>query len=158
MSAGTTLEGPGTTVLRPATRRDAAWIAELRAAAMRPDLERLGRYNRVFVRRRFLDSFDPADARVLELDGRAIGVIAMRVAGERAWIEHFFLEPALQGRGLGSILLADALARVDALGLDCELIALAESGSIRLYLRHGFLPTHLDGVDQHMLRAGAGRN
>ncbi len=38
-------------VLRPAVATDAAWIAELRAVVMRPDLERLGRFDPVRVRR-----------------------------------------------------------------------------------------------------------
>lgn len=43
-------------MLRAALPGDASWIAELRAVVMRPDLERLGRYDATRVRQRFLDA------------------------------------------------------------------------------------------------------
>ncbi|WP_350271581.1 hypothetical protein [Frondihabitans sucicola] len=46
--------------LRPATPDDAGWMAELRAVVMRPDLERLGRFDPARVRSRFLDGYSPA--------------------------------------------------------------------------------------------------
>jgi hypothetical protein len=45
--------------LRAATADDAHWIAELRAVVLRADLERLGRFDPVRVRQRFLSAFDP---------------------------------------------------------------------------------------------------
>ena len=45
--------------LRPSQTSDAAWIAELRAVVMRPDLERLARWDPVRVRERFLNGFQP---------------------------------------------------------------------------------------------------
>src|ERR1700758_1262037 len=43
--------------LRAAVDSDALWIAELRALVLRPDLERLGRFDAVRVRQRFLSAF-----------------------------------------------------------------------------------------------------
>ncbi|WP_327205491.1 MULTISPECIES: GNAT family N-acetyltransferase [unclassified Rathayibacter] len=92
--------------LRPAALSDAAWIAELRAVVMRPDLERLGRYDAQRVRRRFLDGYRPEHTRIIELDGEAVGSIAARVEDDAVWIEHFYLATAVQGRGIGSAVLA----------------------------------------------------
>ena len=86
--------------LRPSTAADAAWIAELRAEVMRPDLERLGRYDPVRVRERFLTAFDPACTRVIVVDGEDAGSIALRRDDDGWWIEHFYLRADLQGRGI----------------------------------------------------------
>lgn len=64
--------------LRPATPDDADWLADLKAEAMRPDLERLGLWDREWARRRFLDAFVPANSQVIEMDGRSVRVVAVR--------------------------------------------------------------------------------
>jgi hypothetical protein len=46
--------------LRPASPADVEAVAELRAVALRADLERLGRYNDQRVRQRLRDGFVPA--------------------------------------------------------------------------------------------------
>ena len=51
--------------LREASADDAQWIAELRAVVLRADLERLGRFDPVRVRQRFLSAFDPAVTQVV---------------------------------------------------------------------------------------------
>ncbi|MEJ6544322.1 hypothetical protein PQI65_14125 [Brachybacterium paraconglomeratum] len=57
-------------------------MAELRAVVMRPDLERLGRYDPERVRRRFLDSFTPAHTRVIQHAGIDVGLVAVRPEAE----------------------------------------------------------------------------
>lgn len=67
---------------RSLTIHDGPALAEVRAAAMRPSLERLGRYDDTRVRQRFLDAFDPTCAWGLELDGRLVGCVALRPEGD----------------------------------------------------------------------------
>jgi hypothetical protein len=64
--------------LREASAHDGQWIAELRAVVLRPDLERLSRFDPVRVRQRFLAAFEPASTRVVLVDGLAAGSIAVR--------------------------------------------------------------------------------
>lgn len=97
--------------LRPAVDSDGAWIAELRARVMRPDLERLGRWDATRVRSRFLDAFEPGDAVVIQVDAKDVGHIACRAEPDALWIEHFYLDPSLQGRGMGSEVLRETMAR-----------------------------------------------
>lgn len=77
-------------------------MAELRAVVMQPDLERMGRYDPERVRRRFLDSFTPAHTRVIQHAGVDVGLVAARPDADALWIEHFYLDPARQGQGIGS--------------------------------------------------------
>jgi ribosomal protein S18 acetylase RimI-like enzyme len=136
--------------LVPSVVGDAAWIAELRAVVMRPDLERLGRFDPQRVRDRFRAAFEPSWTSVIEVDGRAAGCIAVRPEPDARWIEHFYLDPALQGRGIGTQVLLHVLHRPDARAF--RLNVLQHSPAQRLYERHGFTVETADEVDVFMVR------
>ncbi len=134
---------------RAALPSDAHWMANLRAAVMRPDLERLGRYDDARVRTRFLDAFVPAHTRVIVADDRDVGLVALRPEPDAWWIEHFYLEPTHQGRGLGAAVLAEILASPgDARPF--RLNVLQGSPARRLYERHGFVLESEDAIDVYL--------
>lgn len=140
-------------VLRPCVPSDAAWIAELRAVVMRPDLERLGRFDPVRVRERFLAAFEPEQTYVIHSDGVDAGVIAVRPEADARWIEHFFIAPAHQGKGLGGAVLRHVMgASVDERPF--RLDVLQGSPARRLYERHGFVLESEDPVDVFMVAPG----
>ena len=141
-----------TWTLRPATPDDVEPIAELRAVVLRPDLERLGRFDERRVRQRFRDAFVAAQLSVIEIEGRFVGCVALRPAEDGHWLEHFFIDPGMQGRGLGSAVLRTLLARTDAAGVTVRLDVLQGSAARRLYERHGFTVVSEDAVDVFMVR------
>lgn len=136
--------------LRPSAPADATWIAELRAVVLRDDLTRLGRYDEVRVRQRFLDSFAATGTQVIVVDGADAGSIAVRSDEGVRWIEHFYLDPALQGRGIGGAVLARVLS--DARGQTFRLNVLQGSPALRLYRRAGFVLDSEDEVDIFLTR------
>ncbi|WP_317232355.1 GNAT family N-acetyltransferase [Clavibacter capsici] len=133
-------------ILRPALPDDATWMAELRAVVLRPDLERLGRWDPVRVRRRFLDGWTPSRTQVIRVDGRDAGLIACREEPDAHWVEHFYLDPAAQGRGIGGEVLRDLMDRHDD-GRPFRLDVLQGSAARRLYERAGFRVEREDAVD-----------
>jgi GNAT superfamily N-acetyltransferase len=137
--------------LRLATNADAHWIAELRAVVLRPDLERLGRFDPVRVRQRLLSAFDPAATQVVLVDGRETGCIAVRPEADALWVEHFYLAPDVQGRGVGSAVLQRQLAD-HGRERTFRLNVLQGSPARALYERHGFIVDHQDPVDVFMVR------
>ncbi|MEV8229682.1 GNAT family N-acetyltransferase [Streptomyces sp. NPDC079167] len=139
--------------LRPATPDDVEAIAEIRALVMRPDLERLGRYDAHRVRQRLRDAYAPGHTSVVEVGGAVAGCVALRPSEDGWCLEHFYLAPELQGRGIGTAVLADVLARTDAEGTAVRLNVLRGSAARRLYERHGFVLEHEDAVDVFMVRA-----
>ncbi|MEU5253610.1 GNAT family N-acetyltransferase [Streptomyces longwoodensis] len=139
--------------LRSAVAADVEVIAELRATVMRADLERLGRYDDHRVRQRLRDSFSPQYTSVIMLDRGLAGCVTVRPAGGRQWLEHFYLAPHCQGRGLGSAVLRTVLERTDAQGTTVGLNVLQGSGARRLYERHGFVVEDQDEIDVFMMRA-----
>lgn len=140
---------------RQASAADAAEAAELRALVLRDDLERLGRYDEQRVRQRLRDGFDPAHTWVIEVGGAFAGCVALRRAGDAHWLEHFYLAPHLQGRGIGSGVLRGLLERCDRDGVLVRLNVLRGSPARRLYERHGFTLETEDPVDVFMVREPA---
>ncbi|MFI6926693.1 GNAT family N-acetyltransferase [Nonomuraea spiralis] len=138
--------------LRAARPEEVEAIAELRATVMRPDLERLGRYDEHRVRRRFRESFAPGHTSVILAGGGFGGCVTLRPAADGRWLEHFYLAPGLQGRGLGTAVLRTLLGRADADGVPVRLVVLRGSAAQRLYERHGFTVETEDPVDVLMVR------
>ncbi|MET9845687.1 GNAT family N-acetyltransferase [Streptomyces ossamyceticus] len=138
--------------LRPATAADAEPLAELRAVVMRPDLERLGRYDEDRVRRRFRDGFDAAHTWIIEVSGRPVGCVALRPTADAHWLEHFYLAPHLHGSGTGTAVLRELLDRCDRDATVVRLNVLRGSPARRLYERHGFTTESEDPVDVFMVR------
>lgn len=126
---------------------------ELRAVVMRPDLERLGRFDEHRVRQRFRDAFVERHMSIIMAEGHHFaGCVALRPAADGHWLEHFFIAPELQGLGLGSAVLRSLLARTDADGELVRLNVLQGSAAQRLYERHGFTVETEDPVDVFMVR------
>ncbi|MFH8840838.1 GNAT family N-acetyltransferase [Streptomyces sp. NPDC017868] len=140
--------------LRPGRAQDVEAIAELRAEVMREDLVRLGRYDEHRVRQRLRDGFSPAHTSVIEVDGALAGCVTVRPYedGEGLYLEHFYLDPATQGRGLGTAVLRELLARADEASLPVRLVVLQGSAARRLYEREGFAWESEDPVDVLMVR------
>jgi ribosomal protein S18 acetylase RimI-like enzyme len=140
--------------LRPARPADVETIAELRAVVMRPDLERLGRFDEHRVRQRFRDSWSPLHTSVVTAGGSFAGSVTVRPAsdGDGRVLEHFYLAPCLRGRGLGTAVLRLLLGRADAAGETVRLGVLSGSPARRLYERHGFTLESEDAVDVFMIR------
>ncbi|MFI1222868.1 MULTISPECIES: GNAT family N-acetyltransferase [unclassified Streptomyces] len=138
--------------LRPAVPEDVEAIAELRAVVMRPDLERLGRYDGRRVRQRLRDSYAPEHTSIVEAGGAFAGCVTLRPAADAWWLETFLLSPALQGRGIGSALLRTLLTRADAERVPVRLNVLRGSPARRLYERHGFALEREDPIDVFLVR------
>lgn len=100
--------------LRPAEPTDVEAMTELRALVMRPDLERLGRYDEHRVRQRLRAIFAPEHTSVVLADGEFAGCVTMRPVENGRWVENFYLSPALHGQGIGSAVLRTLLERADA--------------------------------------------
>ncbi|ACZ20926.1 acetyltransferase (GNAT) family protein [Sanguibacter keddieii DSM 10542] len=139
------------TTYRSATEHDIEWMVELRAEVLRDDLERLGRYDPHRVRQRMRDGYLPASTRVVLEDDVEVGCVAVRIEDDARWLEHFYLAPDVQGRGIGGRVLRTVLAEEDPRPF--RLNVLQGSPARRLYERHGFTVDSQDDVDVFMTRA-----
>ncbi len=143
--------------IRQATAADLDVLVGVRAVVMRPDLERLGRYDAARVRQRMRDAYEPGHTWAIEVAGALAGCVALRPAPDAYWLEHFYLEPRLQGTGIGTAVLRELLARADREGGTVRLNVLQGSPARRLYERFGFVCESQGPVDVFMVRAAADR-
>ena len=137
----------------PACAEDFESLHELRLAAMRPSLEAVGRYDPVRSRERFRASFSPELTQRIVVDDMTIGFFALRALEDFWWLDHFYIHPEWQGRGIGGRVLDVLLAKADEAGKPVELNALRDSPSNRFYRRHGFVQTGESEWDIHYRRA-----
>ncbi|MGW2471894.1 GNAT family N-acetyltransferase [Streptomyces sp. NPDC001665] len=142
----------GAWALRPATPGDLEDIVELKAVVMRPDLVRLGRFDEHRARQRVRDAYAPEHTSVIVVDGRFAGSVALKPVGDGYFLESFYLDEAVQGRGIGSGVLRHFLDRTDEEGATVRLIVVQGSAARRLYERHGFVMEHEDPIDVTMVR------
>lgn len=139
-----------------ATHDDAETLVQMRIAAMRESLERVGRFDPQRARARFLSSFDPACCRFIVANGVTAGFLLVRPADEYLMLEHLYILPAHQGRGIGSAVLASISADADSRALPVKVGALRGSDSNRFYLQHGFVKVAEAEWDIYYVRAPRG--
>ncbi len=137
----------------PAAAGDAEALVAIRIAAMRESLERLGRFDPARARARLLEGFEPAHTRHIVVDGERVGFVVVKPDGDGLLLDHLYVLPVAQGRGIGAAVLADVLARADARGARVRVGALRESGANRFYRRHGFVQASASEWDVHYERA-----
>jgi ribosomal protein S18 acetylase RimI-like enzyme len=145
---------PPDVTLMPAAPEDIDRLVPIRLAAMRESLERIGRWDPARAEGRFRAGWDHAHTRLILAGGELAGCVALkpRDGGAVLELEHFYLMPEAQGRGLGSAVLRLLLAEADAAARPVRLSVLVGSDAARLYQRHGFRETHRDATDIYMSR------
>ncbi|MFO1484329.1 MAG: GNAT family N-acetyltransferase [Verrucomicrobiaceae bacterium] len=134
------------------TAADFDELVALRIAAMRDSLERVGRFDPERARERLRKSFHPEHTQFILLNGQRIGFHTFRPAADAFHLDHLYVHPGHQSRGIGSHVLSHLLARSDARQLPVCLGALRDSPSNRFYQRHGFVQTTEDEWDIYYLR------
>ena len=121
------------------TKQDFESLVALRIAAMRESLERAGRFDPVRARERLSSGFKAEYARHILADGVHAGFFVVKPADQVLVLEHLYIHPDYQGRGIGAIVMKEIIAQADAMGLPIKVSALKESRSNGFYQYHGFV-------------------
>ena len=127
-------------------------LLELRIAAMRESLERLGRFDPERARARLRQSFYPAETRFIVLNDQRIGFYTFRRVDDCFYLDHLYVHPRCQSQGIGAVVLRQLLAVADTAQLPVRLNALRESAANRFYQRHGFKKISEDEWDIYYVR------
>jgi GNAT superfamily N-acetyltransferase len=120
---------------------------------MNPQLERIGRLDPERSAARFAGEFRPGVTRLIHADGAFAGCVTFHADGDAWVLEHFYLRPELQGRGLGAEVLRRLLAEAGDAAV--RLSVLVDSDANRFYPRHGFVETHREAFDIYYRREPA---
>ena len=140
----------------PASADDLEALTELRLRVMAESFNRIGRFDPERARAWFADTYRPEATRRIVVGEETAGCVAFyETAPGVLKLEHFYLQPHWQGRGLGAGVLNLLLAEADAVGARVILTVLRQSDAQRLYDRRGFLVTGHDDLDVYMERPPA---
>ncbi len=136
----------------PAEVGDASALASLRVAAMQPSLEQVERFDPERARERFLADYSPEHTCHVSLQGQRVGCVVVKPDRLGFLLQHLYIHPEHQNRGIGSAVLAKVFALADAAEQELRLVALRGSGANRFYQRHGFVPMQEVDVDVYYTR------
>lgn len=125
--------------LQPVAVSDFEPLLALRLRAMRDSLTRLGRYDEQRARERLAAAFAPEHTQHIVVDGQRVGFLVLKRLSHALRLDHFYIDPPAQRRGIGSAVLRWVCAQADAELLPVELVALKGSDANRFYLHHGFV-------------------
>jgi GNAT superfamily N-acetyltransferase len=137
--------------LQPVDSSDFEAMLALRVDAMRPSLERVGRFDPERSRERLSAGFVVPYMHHIVLDGeQRVGFVTLKPEGSDALrLDHLYLRTGFQGLGIGEWVLEWAKAQAREQQRDIALTALVKSDANRFYLRHGFVLEGEEGVDLH---------
>lgn len=124
--------------LVPAQQSDLDDLVAIRIEAMRESLERVGRFDPVRARERFVSGFEAQYTRCIEVSGNRVGFVVVKHHPDALLLDHLYVMPGAQGSGIGSEVLTQIFKEADAAALPIKVGALKESASNRFYIRHGF--------------------
>jgi GNAT superfamily N-acetyltransferase len=138
--------------LQTATADDFEALLALRLRAMRHSLTQLGRYDEPRARERLAAGFDPAHTQHIVVGGKRVGFVVLKRLSHVLRLDHFYIDPSAQGRGIGSAVMRWVCDQADDNLLPVELCALKGSAANRFYLRHGYAMTGEGEWDNDYLR------
>ncbi|TFY90608.1 N-acetyltransferase [Pseudomonas kairouanensis] len=139
-------------ILVPAQQSDLDNLVAIRIEAMRESLERVGRFDPVRARERFVSSFEASNTHHIEVSGERVGFVVVKDHHNELLLDHLYVRPSAQGSGIGSVVLAHIFNVADAAALPIKVGALKESASNRFYTRHGFQFVESSEFDNYYVR------
>jgi len=123
----------------PADPSDFETLVALRIAAMRPSLERIGRFDPLRARERFRAGFAAENTHHIVLNDQRIGFIVVRLSEDHMSLDHLYIHPDHQQQGIGSLVLGHIFAQADTASLAIKVGALRGSDANRFYQKNGFI-------------------
>ncbi|MBT2373212.1 GNAT family N-acetyltransferase [Pseudomonas fluorescens] len=147
-----TLNQHSPVMLVPAQQSDVDDLVAIRIEAMRESLERVGRFDPVRARERFLSGFEAHNTRYIEVSGDRVGFVVVKHHSNELVLDHLYVRPSAQGSGIGSAVLAQICKAADVAALPIKVGALKESASNRFYTRHGFQFVESSEFDNYYVR------
>lgn len=130
-------------------------LVAIRIEAMRESLERVGRFDPVRARERFVSSFEAHNTRYIEVSGDRVGFVVVKHHRDQLVLDHLYVIPRAQGSGIGAAVLTQIFQEADAAALPIKVGALKESASNRFYTRHGFQFVESGEFDNYYVRLSA---
>ncbi len=136
--------------LRKASQDDMEFAFQVKRAAFREYAALVWGWDEDMQRQLHDRRFREQDYRIVNLDGKDIGIISMAVEPDCVFVNNLYILPEHQGQGVGRKCMQDILERGRDLGLTVRLQVLkVNPRAVVFYKRLGFTIT--DETDTHFL-------
>ncbi|MBI2770689.1 MAG: GNAT family N-acetyltransferase [Burkholderiales bacterium] len=119
---------------------------------MRESLEHIGRFDPARARERFLSGFSPPHTNHIQVNGERVGFVVVKPEAGQVLLDHLYIRPQHQNRGIGAAVLGRVTAQADAMALPVRVGALRGSRSNHFYIRAGFRLVEEGEFDTYYVR------
>jgi ribosomal protein S18 acetylase RimI-like enzyme len=128
--------------LRPASADDEGFLYDLFVRTMQPSIVQVwGSWDEDRWNAFFHQHVDPLRSQVVVVEGTDVGVLSVERRPDAIYLDTVEIDPAYQGRGLGTALIQGVLADGAGARLSVSLQVNTANRSRRLYERLGFVIT-----------------
>lgn len=124
---------------RKAKTGDFDSLADIRVRAMKPSLERVGRFDPHRAVERLRKSFTPESTIVAVKSKRIVGFYTLLTKNEELYLNHLYIDPDFHCLGIGRALMERILKVANDSSKEITLEALKESEANEFYRKFGFV-------------------
>ncbi len=126
-------------MLRAATQADYDFLYRLNEATMREYVvQTYGGWDDIFQAQHFRERFDHSNIRIIVVAGRDIGMVETGAADTEVVLANIRIAPEYQGRGLGTAIITEILAKAQQADQRVRLRVLKVNPARHFYERLGF--------------------
>jgi ribosomal protein S18 acetylase RimI-like enzyme len=131
--------------VREAKFEDLETLVDIRIAAMRESLEKVGRFDPVRAKKRLTKDFQTENTKCFLHEKILVGFILVVRDNEDIVVKHLYVLPEFQNRGIGKMALDEIIEQGIKERRDIRLITLKESRANEFYLKNGF--KHIKSIE-----------
>ena len=140
----------GSPKLRKASLDDEEFAYQVKRKGLKQYVDQVWGWNEDLQRQLHTRRFREQDFRIVELDGKDVGIISVAVKPDCLFVYQLYLLPEHQGRGIGRKCMLAVMEQGQGLGLPIRLrVMKVNARAVTFYKRVGFEIT--DVTDTHFL-------
>lgn len=124
--------------LHQAKAEDFEELVNIRIAAMRESLEKVGRFDPDRARSRLLKDFEINFTKCFLYGITIVGFMIVKVENEEIILKHLYIDPRFQNMGIGKYVIGRVIRQGEEEKRTIRLITLKESRANRFYVKNGF--------------------
>lgn len=103
------------------------------------------------MRKRFLDTYDPADTQIVRAGQNLIGFYVLHMRRDHLRLSHLYISPTHQGGGLGRRIVRAVQDQARDMALPVRLMALRGGAANDFYISCGFVLERSDDLDNYYI-------